>query len=213
MDRFLRLHPLQSLPQAVNPTLQDDSTWEDLWSPYDQPTYQAVLSYLRPADIVIDIGAGDLRLSRQMAASVQQVFAVERREEVLRLLSLADYLGLPSNLVVIVADARWLSFPPDITTGVLLMRHCTHFRLYAEKLLDCGCSRLITNARWRMGVEMVDLQAPRQDFSAVEMGWYACWCGAVGFKPGPPERLNPETEAIIHEVSACPRCSSSTPLC
>lgn len=195
----------------MNPLPQDEASWEDYWAPYDQLTYQAVLDYLRPADIVIDIGAGDLRLARQMAGAVRRVFAVERRQEVLRLLTLTDYLGLPPNLVVIIADARWLTFPPDITTGVLLMRHCLHFRLYAEKLLNCGCSRLITNARWRMGVEMIDLQAPRQAYSELELGWYACWCGAVGFKPGPPERITLETEATIHEVTACPRCASPTP--
>ena len=86
------------------------------------------------------------------------------------------------------------------------MRHCTHFQLYAEKLRDCGCQKLITNARWGMNVEVVDLQAARILYKDLEFGWYACWCGAVGFKTGPPEKITPETEAIIYEIIDCPNC-------
>jgi len=89
------------------------------------------------------------------------------------------------------------------------MRHCTHFQLYAEKLRDGGCRRLITNTRWGMNVEVIDLQAARIPFEKVELGWYACWCGAVGFKPGPAEKITSETEAIIHEVINCPNCEQS----
>ena len=40
---------------------------------------------------------------------------------------------LPANLIPIRADARALDFPSDITAGVLMMRHCTCFGLYARK--------------------------------------------------------------------------------
>ena len=42
-----------------------DADWEALWSPYDQSTYHAVLEMIQSTDVVIDIGAGDLRLARQ----------------------------------------------------------------------------------------------------------------------------------------------------
>jgi hypothetical protein len=114
---------------------------------------------------------------------------------------------IPDNLITINADALIEEFPPDITIAVLLMRHCTHFTEYAGKLKNIGCRKLITNARWRMAVETIDLQAPRIKYDRVKIGWYACWCGAVGFKNGPVDLLTPETNAIIHEIIDCPDCS------
>ncbi len=179
--------------------------WEFRWAPYDLPTYQLVLNQLSSNDIILEIGAGDLRLARQMAALTRKVYAIEINRFVLEE-GLASFAPLPGNLIPICADARAFDFPCGLTSGVLLMRHCTHFQLYAEKLRDCGCRRLITNARWRMNVEVVDLQAVRILFEDMELGWYACWCGAVGFKPGAPEQIAPETQTIIHEVIDCPSC-------
>ena len=99
-----------------------------------------------------------------------------------------------------------MSFPDDVTVAVLLMRHCTHFQLYVEKLKVIGCSRLITNARWGMGVECVDLMGERVPFTAVSIGWYACWCGATGFLPGPHEKLDASVESTVLEVRSCPKC-------
>jgi len=166
--------------------------WEFRWAPYDLPTYQLVLNQLLSTDIILEIGAGDLRLARQMAALTRKVYAIEINFSVLEE-GLASFAPLPGNLIPICADARAVNFPRGVTSGVLLMRHCTHFRLYAEKLRDCGCSRLITNARWGMNVEVVDVYAARIPFEKVELGWYACWCGTVGFKPGAPEQISPET--------------------
>jgi len=53
------------------------SSWESLWAPYDQATYDFVLDHLEPDEVILDIGAGDLRLARQMARRVRQVFAIE----------------------------------------------------------------------------------------------------------------------------------------
>lgn len=86
------------------------------------------------------------------------------------------------------------------------MRHCTHFSLYAEKLRQAGCSRLITNARWHMSVEVVDLNASRLAYKDVPLGWYACQCGAVGFKEGPAEAWTADRDAVTYEISACPQC-------
>jgi hypothetical protein len=114
---------------------------------------------------------------------------------------------LPGNLIPICADARAFDFPSDTTVGVLLMRHCIHFRLYFEKLWGAGTQRLITNARWRMSVEVVNLQADRIFFNDFNMGWYACLCGRTGFKAGPSEQWSIEMDALVHEVADCPQCT------
>jgi 16S rRNA A1518/A1519 N6-dimethyltransferase RsmA/KsgA/DIM1 with predicted DNA glycosylase/AP lyase activity len=182
-----------------------DASWEAIFAPYDPLTYQAVLERIKSEDVILDIGAGDLRLDRQMARIVRKVYAVEVNARVL------DQAGtardpLPSNLIPIYADARALEFPLDVTADVLLMRHCTCFRFYAEKLRNTRAARLITNARWHMSVEVVDLLAERKSFSEADMGWYACLCGAVGFKEGPAEGWSIEMDKIANELSSCPRC-------
>jgi hypothetical protein len=179
--------------------------WEAMFASYDQPTYQTVLQLLKPEDIVFDIGAGDLGFSRQTARFVSKVYAVEINDLILQKGFSSGEL-LPDNLIPIHADARAFDFPTDITVGVLLMRHCMHFRLYSEKLRMAGARRLITNARWHMSVEDVDLQAECTSFSGVGMGWYACLCGATGFKVGPVEQWSNDTDRVIHEVADCPQC-------
>jgi cyclopropane fatty-acyl-phospholipid synthase-like methyltransferase len=182
------------------------AAWEEMYAPYDQPTYQKVLELLLPEDVVLDIGAGDLQLSRQMALIVRKVYAVEMNASVLDQAS-ASREPLPGCLIPIRADARAFDFPFDTTVGVLMMRHCTHFRLYFEKLRRAGARRLITNARWRMSVEEVDLWAERTIFSDAGMGWYACVCGATGFKAGSAEQWSIEMDKVIHEVADCPQCT------
>jgi len=177
--------------------------WELLWAPYDLATYQLVLEQLHPEEVVLEIGAGDLRLTRQIAAVAHKGYGIEINSSVL---GQGLNQPVPDYLVVLQADALVVDFPSEVTVGVLLMRHCTHFNFYANKLSSLGCQKLITNARWRMGVETIALQAPRIKFSQVVCGWYACWCGAVGFKPGLVELLTPEIDGIIHEVIDCPHC-------
>jgi hypothetical protein len=175
--------------------------WETRWAPYDEPTYQTALSYVQPHDIVLDIGAGDLRLTRRMAAIARHVFAIEMQPDLL-----AKQKPLPDNLTVLCADARCIPWPIGITLGVLLMRHCTRVGLYVARLRAAGCRRLITNARWGMGVELMDL-GPRLPWPAVELGWYACSCGQTGFVPGPLEQLTEERLDQVTEVENCPACS------
>jgi hypothetical protein len=86
------------------------------------------------------------------------------------------------------------------------MRHCTHFRLYLEKLRRVGARRLITNARWHISVEEVDLWTESTSFHEIDMGWYACICGATGFKVGPAEQWLAEMDKIVYEVMDCPQC-------
>lgn len=185
-----------------------EQDWERLWAPYDEPTYQAVLAHVRADDVVLDIGAGDLRLACRLAERARRVYAIESQFS-LMMQALARRLPLgqmPANVYAVCADARCFPFPSDVTLGVLLMRHCTHFQLYAAKLAQAGCTRLITNARWRLGVELVNLTTPRIPFGEITLGWYACRCGATGFRPGPPQLLTPAVEAAMYEVSDCPQC-------
>ncbi|MGE5252023.1 MAG: class I SAM-dependent methyltransferase [Bacteroidota bacterium] len=182
------------------------AAWEAMFAPYDARTYQDVLDLLGPHDVVLDIGAGDLRLSRRMAGIACRVHAVEVDRSILQA-GLDSPALLPDNLSVVCADARTLEFPSGITAGVLLMRHCTHFGLYAGKLRTAGAARLITNARWRMDVESVDLLAGRTPFREARMGWYACLCGAAGFKEGPAEQWSPEMDRVQTEVIDCPQCT------
>ncbi len=82
-----------------------DAAWEAMYAPYDQPTYQAVLDLLKPEDVILDVGAGDLRLSRQMALITQKVYALEINTLVLEK-GLTSRDPLPANLIPIRSDAR-----------------------------------------------------------------------------------------------------------
>ena len=188
------------MPDSVN--LQGDKAWEMIWAPYDPATYQSVVNRLIETDVVLEIGAGDLRLSRLMARVSKQVYAIEIQKEILE----KSQQRLPENLIIFHGDARTIPYPNGISVGVILMRHCTHLQLYSEKLIASGCKRLITNARWRMGVEEIRLDCKRTPYFFVEMGWYACWCGSSGFKPGPVEKYSPEMDSIVNEVVDCPHC-------
>ncbi len=180
--------------------------WSRRWAPYDEDTYQAVLAQIGPEDVVFDIGAGDLRLSRRMAVRARRVYAVELQPSLVRRGLAAG--PLPANVHVLVADARRVAIPPGVTVGVLLMRHCpaAEVALYIRKLRAAGARRLLTNARWGLGVELVDLTVSRRPYDQVAIGWYACACGAVGFVPGPPEALTDAVLAQVREVVACPAC-------
>jgi hypothetical protein len=177
--------------------------WEACWAPYDEATYQAALNFVQPADVVLDIGAGDLRLACRIANIAQQVIAIERQPGLL-----AGHAPLPPHLTVLCADARAIPWPKGITLAVLLMRHCTHFNAYVTRLRRIGCRRLITNARWGMGAELVNLGC-RADWDTVKLGWYACVCGQTGFLPGPPAALTAALMEHIHEVETCPACRGS----
>lgn len=176
------------------------NTWEAQFAPYDEPTYQAVLRHIAPSDVVLDIGAGDLRLTRRIAEIARRVAAIEMQPQLLR-----QQPPLPANLTVICGDARTAAWPTDITLAVLLMRHCTHFGLYASRLLAQGCTRLVTNARWGMDVELANL-TDAVAWRDAPAGWYACRCGQVGFNPTQPHRLTKTETERITEVSHCPDC-------
>ena len=194
------------MPAFEHPSSEAD--WEAMWAPYDEATYRAVFDQIAADDVVLDIGAGDLRLARRAARVCRRVYAIEIQKELLQLANRNEDNTPAGNLIVLHGDARHLPFPQDVRTGILLMRHCTHFRLYVDKLQAAGADRLITNARWRLGVETIALQAERMSYRRLKMGWYACWCGAAGFKPGPVEQLALEVIDGVQEVIDCPMCGT-----
>lgn len=185
------------------PANLDASGWEALWAPYDERTYRQVLQWLGPADTVLEIGAGDLRLARRLAAKTRRVYAVEVNRALL-----ANQPPAPGNLTVIWGDAYRIPFPTAITVAVLLMRHCQGFAALLEKLHYVGCRRLITNARWRVGLELINLERAPTPYPTAGLGWYACRCGATGFIPGPADELTPQIESIMQEVFDCPACAN-----
>jgi hypothetical protein len=195
---------LKADPAAT--TKLDALGWERLWAPYDDRTYRQVLEWLDPADTVLEIGAGDLRLARQIAAKARRVYAVEINRALV-----AGYSATPGNLTVILGDAYRVPFPAGITAAVLLMRHCQGFSTLFAKVRYAGCQRLITNARWRAGLELIDLRSPPIPYPAAGMGWYACRCGATGFIAGPAEALTPQLESAVQEVVDCPACTEQRP--
>jgi SAM-dependent methyltransferase len=193
------------LQHLENQPGSSQADWEQMWAPYDPATYTEALAYLRSDDLVLDIGAGDLRFARLAAALARQVIAVERQAHIVQA-GLAAGGPLPANLAVRIADALTFPIPEGVSCAALLMRHCTHFREYAERLREAGCERLVTNARWGMGVECVDLLADRLNYAAVPPGWYSCWCGKVGFKPGVVEEIAEAVLERVNEVTGCPEC-------
>lgn len=180
--------------------------WEAIWAPYDEETYRFVVERIYPFDVVVDIGAGDLRLSNRVANIASWVYAVERNPAIL---AQADRYSQPDNLVAVCADARQWPMPNDVTVGVLLMRHCTpeHFADYVARLKAMGCRRLITNARWKMGVEEINLRSA-VPYDPARVGWYACQCGATGFTAGEPQSITDRTLSEVVEVVNCPRCQA-----
>ena len=179
--------------------------WEAAFAPYDEDTYRFVVERIMPPDVVLDIGAGDLRLSRRMATIARRVYAVELE---VGLILQAEQAGWPANLSVVNANALTWPFPEEITVAVLLMRHCTqaHFSSYVTRLSrTTNCQRLITNARWKMGVEEMPLRSGRR-YDPARVGWYACQCGTVGFTPGDPGLITAHGLKEVAEVTHCPHC-------
>ncbi|MCK4377388.1 MAG: rRNA adenine methyltransferase [Actinomycetia bacterium] len=178
--------------------------WEGWFSPYDDEIYKKVLKNIKKEDVVLDIGAGDLRLSLQIAMRVKMVYAIEVNPKVLGSALKIIGFDLPRNLVAICANAMDISFPKEITIAVLLMRHCQHFMDYVIKLRSTNCKNLITNIRWKTGVESINLTVNGENFSQFKNGWYACKCGAIGFFSYDNNII--EQNFPIHEVENCPHC-------
>jgi len=186
--------------------LHDLADWEGWFSPYDEETYRAVLDHIAASDVVLEIGAGDLRLALRIAARARKVYAIEINPLVVG--PALEVIGtcLPRNMHVVCANALDIAVPPGVTMAVLLMRHCQHFGQYFERLRAAGCKWMLTNARWKSSVEAIDVTAPRLPFGQVREGWYACRCGAVGYVG-----TGTHSNAPPVEVSVCPACSAQGP--
>jgi hypothetical protein len=182
-------------------TLHELSDWEGWFHPYEDETYPLVLQDIKDSDTIFDIGAGDLRLALQMAGRARRVYAVEVNPLLVGAALGEIGFDLPRNVHVICANALDATIPPDVTVAVLLMRHCQHFGVYFDRLQAAGCERLITNVRWKSGLEVIHLTAPRVPFYEAHEGWYACRCGAVGYV-GQGDR----SQAPAVEVFDCPSC-------
>ena len=184
--------------------------WEAAFAPYDEATYQFVVERITPQDVVLDIGAGDLRLARRLAAIAQQVYAVEKNAAVIVSPPNQRETCWPDQLSVIHEDAFSWRYPPDVTVAVLLMRHCTqeHFAQIVQRLTtETKCQRLLTNARWKMSVEEMPIRSG-VPYDPDRIGWYACRCGAVGFTPGDPQVITAQLLADVSEVVNCPSCGA-----
>ena len=177
--------------------------WEGRFHPCHDEICGLVLNSLREQDTVLDIGAGDLRLSVQMSAHVRRVYAVEVNPLLVAEALKERGLDLRRNLHVICANALDVVIPQDVTVAVLLMRHCQHFGEYFTRLQAAGCLRLITNARWKSGVEVIDLTASRVRFDVLREGWYACKCGAIGYVG-----RGDCAQGDASEVCGCPSCQA-----
>jgi SAM-dependent methyltransferase len=188
-------------PFASRHDLKD---WEGWFSPYSDEMYDDVLSRIAPEDVVLDIGAGDLRLALRMAKRARKVYAVEVNPLVVAQALEIIGLDLPRNLQVICSNALDLRIPKDVTVAVLLMRHCQHFATYFDRLQAAGCLRLLTNARWKSDVELIDLMVRGLPFEDLHEGWYACRCGATGYVGS-----GIRSDAVPVEVTGCPACPSS----
>ena len=90
--------------------LHDLADWEGWYSPYDERTYAKVLQNIEKEDIVLDIGAGDLRLALRMAERARWVYAVEVNPLVVGPALETIGLHLPRNLNAMCANA--LDLPP-----------------------------------------------------------------------------------------------------
>jgi hypothetical protein len=139
-----------------------------------------------------------------MAQIARHMFAIEIQPELVKVKD----LPLPDNFTLICGDARDVPWPTGISVAVLLMRHCRHLSLYVARLRAQGCPRLVTNARWGMDVELVNLEQS-QAWHTVAGGWYACCsCGQTGFVPVAPEQLTIEQMERVAQVESCPACAS-----
>jgi hypothetical protein len=107
---------------------------------------------------------------------------------------------------VTAADARQIPFPEDISIAVLLMRHCTSLQQYWVKLGLTECKKLITNARWGLGIEIIDLNEKRLPLEMIPVGWYACRCGDTGFVTGAVELITEHIMDKVWEVDECWAC-------
>jgi len=115
----------------------------------DRRYYGKILSCIRPYDVVLDAGAGDLRFSLALAKRASKVYAVEINPKVIGPALTTIGYDLPSNVIPICADVfRW-PVPADVTTVVCIMIHRVH-----DFPADWLGSRRIVYADFYKGVQV-----------------------------------------------------------
>jgi len=101
VDRVGTYHTVMDVPQVEN--------------------YEEALSTLRRKDVLMDMGAGDLRFALMASEKCKKVYAVEMNPETIsRALGVIGY-ALPRNLVVICADWRYVPVWRDVTIIINLV--------------------------------------------------------------------------------------------
>jgi len=82
--------------------------------------YKDALSKLKKDDVLIDMGAGDLRFALMASERCKKVYAVEMCPKTVGdALNIIGY-ALPRNLIVICADWRYVQVPSDVTIVINL---------------------------------------------------------------------------------------------
>jgi len=85
-----------------------------------EENYKEAFKKLRDNDVLMDMGAGDLRFALRASALCKKVYAVEMNTKTLtRALNIIGY-GIPRNLIVICADWRDVKIPEDVTVIMCL---------------------------------------------------------------------------------------------
>lgn len=93
------------------------------WFLPEDKEYEIVLKRISKADVILDIGAGNLALDVILAERCKKVYAVECNPFILsKALNTIGY-ALPRNLIVICANGLDIPIPSDVNTLVMLLRH------------------------------------------------------------------------------------------
>ena len=92
----------------------------------DRRYYSRIFAKVKPGEVVLDAGAGDLRFALALATKVKKVYAVEINPKVLGAALTVIGYDLPSNVIPICADAFEWPVPADVTIVTCIMIHRTH---------------------------------------------------------------------------------------
>lgn len=103
--------------------------WE-VWFCPDTICYDSVLEHLSHDDVVLDVGAGDLRFAILASERVKKVYAVEVNPTILGGALKTIGYDLPRNVIPFCANIFDVDAPSDVNVAVILMRHCD--------LIHCG---------------------------------------------------------------------------
>ncbi|HLZ29318.1 MAG TPA: methyltransferase domain-containing protein [Chloroflexota bacterium] len=87
----------------------------------DEPTLASLRSLVRPADVVLDVGAGGGRYALPLALEVQEVIAVDPSDGMLRVLR--DGMAEHGITNIQVLGGRWPAIAAGLAADVVLISH------------------------------------------------------------------------------------------